>query len=91
MRYLGGCAGDDIIARNAAPVALAEFGQAHEEEAVLLLRPRNALPPLLQPHQSLSDGTGLRSPSSADVSAADRMPAGLHSWTKTDHGGVLLC
>ena len=46
MTHLRGRAGDDKIAGDAAPVPLAILGQAHEEEAVLLLSPGDALPPL---------------------------------------------
>ena len=44
---LGGGAGDDKVAGDGAPVALAELGQAQQEHAVLLLRPGDALAPLL--------------------------------------------
>lgn len=43
---LSGGARDDKVAGDGAPVALAVLGQAHEEQAVLLLRPGDALAPL---------------------------------------------
>ena len=40
-------AGDDEIAADTAPVTFAEFVEAEEEQAVLLLGPRDALAALL--------------------------------------------
>lgn len=51
--YLCGGAGDDVVARDAAPVPLAKLGQPHEEQPVLLLCPRDAFSPLLCANLSL--------------------------------------
>lgn len=46
-RNLRGGPGDDEVAADGSPVALPELGEAEEEEAVLLLGPRDALAALL--------------------------------------------
>lgn len=45
--HLCGCARHHEAPGDGAPVALAELGEAHQEQAVLLLCPGDALPPLL--------------------------------------------